>query len=143
MSARTALDHTPDELTYHGTSGEIAVFSAPSVSRPGARNFTYRDTVTGEAHCECKAAETGRPCWHLDWVHTAAVMLQVAPFVAGLDAPALCATGAAAGARIKGGTFTVTDLAVYHACRAEYRERRRKAAPAPLAVFPVARPLAA
>jgi len=36
MSARTAARHTADELAYHGTSGEIAVFS--SASRPGTRS---------------------------------------------------------------------------------------------------------
>ncbi len=137
MSARTVAQHTADELTYHGTSGEIAVFSAPSASRPGARNFVYRDTVTGEAHCECKGAECGRQCWHLDWLETAWLMTQVAGFVATLDAAALCATGTAAGARIKDGSAAVTDIAVYYQCRAEYR-RRKAAAPAPLVAFPVA-----
>ncbi len=141
MSARTAAQHTADELAYHGTSGEVAVFSAVSASRPGARNFTYRDTVTGEAHCECRGAECGRRCWHLDWLETAWIMSRVAPFIAGLDAIALCATGTAAGARIKDGSASVTDIAVYYQCRAEYR-RRKAAAPAPVVVLPVAAVLA-
>ncbi len=135
MSARTVAQHTPDELAYHGTSGEIAVFSSASASRPDARNFTYRDTVTGEAHCACRGAECGRRCWHLDWLETAWIMSRVASFVAALDAAALCATGTAAGARLAGGSASVTDLAVYHQCRAEYR-RRRAVAPAPAVVFP-------
>ena len=134
MSAKTAPQHTPDELTYHGTSHEIAVFTSASASRPGERNFTYRDVITGESYCECKGAECGRRCWHLDWLETAWIMVAVAPFVAALDAAALCATGTAAGARVKAGTFTVTDLAVYHQCRAEWR--RRKAAPAPVVALP-------
>lgn len=136
MSARTAAQHSPTELTYHGTSGEIAVFSSASASTPGARNFTYRDTVTGEAHCECRGAECGRQCWHLDWVHTAAIMTQVARFVASLNAAGLCATGQAAGARVKANSATVTDIAVYYQCRAEYR-RRRAAVPAPVISLPV------
>ncbi len=135
MSARTAAQHTADELTYHGTSGEIAVFSAASTSRPGARNFTYRDTVTGESYCECRGAECGRRCWHLDWLETAWIMTRVAPFVASLDAAALCATGSAAGSRLSDGSATVTDIAVYYQSRVEYR-RRRAAAPAPVIVFP-------
>ncbi len=135
MSAKTAVLHTADELTYHGTSGEVAVFSSASASRPGARNFTYRDTVTGEAHCECKGAECGRRCWHLDWLETAWLMTQVAGFVAALDRAALCATGTAAKARLDDGSATVTDIAVYYQCRAEYR---RKAVPAPVVLFPVA-----
>ncbi len=117
MSARTAAQHTADELAYHGTGGEIAVFSTPSASRPGARNFTYRDTVTGEAHCECKGAECGRRCWHLDWLETAWIMTRVASFVAALDAAALCATGTDAGARLADGSASVTDIAVYYQSR--------------------------
>ncbi len=135
MSARTAAQHTADELTYHGTSGEIAVFASASASRPRARNFTYRDTVTGEAHCECRGAECGRRCWHLDWLETAWIMTRVAPFVTSLDVAALHATGTAAGARLADGSATVTDIAVYYECRVEYR-RRRAAAPAPVLAFP-------
>ncbi len=135
MSARTAAQHTADELTYHGTSGEIAVFSVASASRPGARNFTYRDTVTGDAHCECRGAECGRRCWHLDWLETAWIMTRVAPFVVALDAAALRATGTAARTRLADGSATVTDIAVYYQCRVEYR-RRLAAAPAPLVAFP-------
>ncbi len=137
MSARTVAQHTADELAYHGTSGEIAVFSSAALAgRPGARNFTYRDTVTGEAHCACRGAECGRRCWHLDWLETAWVMSRVAPFVAALDAAALCATGTAAGARLAAGSASVTDIAVYHQCRAEYR-RRRAAVAAPVVALPV------
>jgi len=135
MSARTAAQHTADELTYHGTSGEIAVFSSVSASRPGARNCTYRDTVTGDAYCECMGAACGRRCWHLDWLETAWIMTRVAPFVAALDAAALCATGIAAGARLADGSATVTDIAVYYQSRVEYR-RRRAAAPVPVVAFP-------
>ncbi len=133
MTARTAAQHTADELTYHGTSGEIAVFSSASASRPGARNFTYRDTVTGDAYCECKGAECDRRCWHLDWLETAWLMTRVAGFVTALDRAALCATGTAAGARLADGSATVTDIAVYYQCRVEYR--RRAAAPAPPIAF--------
>ena len=137
MSARTAVQHTPDELVYHGVSGEVAIFSSASASRPGARNFTYRDTVTGEAHCECRGAECGRRCWHLDWLETAWIMTQVAGFVGGLDAAALCATGTAAKARLSDVSATVNDIVVYYQCRAEYR-RRKAAAPAKVVAFPVA-----
>ncbi len=136
MATRTAAQHTADELAYHGTSGEIAVFSSASASRPGARNFTYRDIVTGEAHCECRGAECGRRCWHLDWLETAWIMTRVVPFVASLDAAALCATGSAARSRLSDGSATVTDIAVYYQSRVEYR-RRRAAAPAPVVAFPI------
>jgi hypothetical protein len=64
-------------------------------------------------------------------------MTQVAGFVGGLDAAALCATGTAAKARLCDGSATVTDIVVYYQCRAEYR-RRKAVTPAPLVAFPVA-----
>lgn len=140
MSARSAARHTADELTFHGIRGEVAVFSARSASKPGQHNVIVRDVVTGEHHCDCKGAECGRRCWHADWLETAWLMTQVAPFVASLDRAALCATGIAAKARLADGSATVTDIAVYYQCRAEYR--RRKAAPAPVVAFPVAAVLA-
>lgn len=140
MSAKTAALHTADELTFHGIRGEVAVFSAKSASKPGTHNVIVRDIVTGEAHCECQGAACGRRCWHLDWLETAWLMTQVASFVATLDRAALCATGTAAKARLDDGSATVTDIAVYYQCRAEYR--RRKAAPAPVVALPVAAALA-
>lgn len=140
MSARTAAQHTPDELTFHGISGEIAVFSSASASLPGTRNFTYRDVITGEVYCECKGAACGRQCWHRDWIHTAWAMTQVAAFVASLAAAALCSVGEAAGEKVACGGATVTDTAVYYQCRVEYR--RRQAASALIASLPMV-PIAA
>ena len=135
MSAKTAALHTADELTYHGIRGEVAIFSAKSASKPGQHNVIVRDVVTGEYHCDCTGAECGRRCWHADWLETAWLMTQVAPFVATLDRAALCATGTAAKARLDDGSATVTDLAVYHQCRAAYR-RRRAAVAAPVVALP-------
>ena len=137
MSARTAAQHTADELTFHGIgSNGMAVFSSASASRPGARNWTYRDAATGEALCECRAAECGRSCWHLDLLETAWLMRAVAPFVAALAEDELLATATAARARLDDGTATRTALLVYFQSRAEWRERAAQAAPAPLLIFP-------
>jgi hypothetical protein len=132
MSARTAALHTPDELTYHGMRGEVAVFSAKSASRPGERNVIVRDVVTGESHCDCTGAECGRRCWHADWLETAWIMTQVAPFVASLGDDALLATGTAAKARMDDGSATVTDITTYYQCRVEWRKRERAAHAAPV-----------
>jgi hypothetical protein len=140
MSARTLAQHTPDELTYHGLRGEVAVFSAPSASRPGQRNVIVRDAITGEFHCDCKAADTGKRCWHADWLETAWLMREVAPFVAALADDELAATAAAAKARLDEGTGTRTDLLTYYQCRAEWRGRG--ACPpslSPVVALPVAR----
>ena len=135
MSARTVALHTPDELTFHGVRGEVAVFSAPSASQPGKHNIIVRDIVTGESHCDCTGAACGRRCWHADWLETAWIMTQVAPFVATLSDDQLLATGEAAKARMAGGDSTVTDLTTYYQCRAEWRRRAAQAAPALLRAF--------
>lgn len=127
MSAATMAQHKPTELTYHGTRDDVAIFSAPSTSRAGARNVIVRDVATGEAHCECRAAECGRQCWHLDWIETAWAMVQVAPFIASLDDAALVATGAAAARRCAANEQTATDIAVMWQARADYCRRQRAA----------------
>jgi hypothetical protein len=120
---RTAAQHTADELRYHGISGAIAVFSAPGASRPGERNFVYRDVVTGDAHCECKGAECGRLCWYLDNLEMAWLMRGVAPFVATLADDELLAAGTAVKARLEAGSGTRTDLLVWLQARVEWRAR--------------------
>lgn len=131
MSATTARQHTPLELTYHGTSRGVAVFSAPSASRPGQVNWAYLDTATGQVACECAGAQHGRRCWHEDLAPLAYALAQVAPFVAGLGDEALAATGAKAGATVAAGAATTTDAAVYWACKREWCRRRRAAAVVP------------
>ena len=129
MSAKTVALHTPDEMTYHGLRGDVAVFSAPSASKPGQRNVIVRDVTTGEHHCDCRGADCGRRCWHADWLETAWIMTQVAPFVATLSDDELLAAGIAAKARIDDGSATVTDITTYYQCRVEWRERAAYAAP--------------
>src|SRR5690349_9541238 len=99
MSARTAAQHTADELQFHGIRGEVAVWSAASKSKPGQRNVIVRDVVTGEFHCDCTGADTGKSCWHGDHLETAWLMRSVAPFVAALADDELLAVGVAAKAR--------------------------------------------
>lgn len=139
MSARTAALHTADELTFHGIRGEVAVFSAPSKSKPGTRNVIVRDVATGEFHCDCTGADTGRRCWHADHLETAWLMRDVAPFVAALADDELLATGTAAKARTEAGSGTRTDLLVWLQARVEWKARERAAtsAPAPVAMLPV------
>lgn len=128
MSAKTAAAHTPAELTYHGTSQDIAVLSSASVSRPGERNWTYLDIATNDAHCECRGAECGRRCWHMDLALAAYAMTRVAGFVELLSGGDLLATGQRAGILVATGAATITDTAVYWACKVEYARRCRRAA---------------
>lgn len=127
MSARTATQHTADELTYHGIRGEVAVFSARSKSRRGQRNVIVRDVLTGEHHCDCTGAAIGKRCWHADHLETAWLMTQVAPFVATLADDELLAAGQTAKARLTDGSATVTDLIMLYQARVEWRERQRAA----------------
>lgn len=136
MSAATAKQHQPTELTYHGTRDGVAVFSSASKSRPGERNFTYLDLGTMQVACECQAKQG--TCWHCDLVLTRWAMVQVAGFVAGLSDAALVEVGTAAGAAIAAQTHTATDIAVYHQSKVEWCKRARAAreAAALLAAFP-------
>jgi len=62
---RSVARHSPAELVPVAIAGDIVTLAAASASRPGAWNHTAYDLTTGTAHCECKAAQCGRPCWHL------------------------------------------------------------------------------
>src|SRR3954469_23832196 len=104
MTARTAALHTAAELRYVGRSEdrEIAWFAADSASTPGKVNTVAWDTVARVAHCDCKAAETGRhSCWHADLVEAAYLAELARQFVARLDGAALAATGRMARERMK------------------------------------------
>jgi hypothetical protein len=68
MSFTTAAHHEPKELEYVSADDvlNVVTFRAPSKSQAhGAYNYASLDVVTGEAHCSCKGAETGRECWHI------------------------------------------------------------------------------
>jgi hypothetical protein len=75
---KSALLHTPAELTFVtlDEAGEIAYFRSPSESKPGRHNVTAIEIATLETFCFCKAAECGRPCWHV--AHVAAAWRAVA-----------------------------------------------------------------
>jgi len=66
MSARTAAQHTPAELTFvscdHVTG--IVTYAAPSKHEAGRTNHVALDTTNGATLCDCKGAECGRTCWH-------------------------------------------------------------------------------
>ena len=68
MSARTAPLHRPAELALIGCEDRtgIAVFQAASAHDAARVNTTALDTITGQILCDCKGAEFGRVCWHMD-----------------------------------------------------------------------------
>lgn len=73
MSAKTLVNHHPRELRFVGADDitGIVAFTAASKSTPGKVNTVSLDTTTGERHCDCTGAESGKVCWHLDWVAAA------------------------------------------------------------------------
>ncbi len=73
MSARTAPQHTASELAFLGcddTTGIVA-FIARSRHDAGRANTVSLDTVTGATFCDCKGADCGRTCWHMDHIEAA------------------------------------------------------------------------
>lgn len=67
MSIKTAAAHTAAELTLvsaDATSGIVA-YTAPSAHDVARVNTVSLDTVTGDTHCDCRASECGRACWHV------------------------------------------------------------------------------
>jgi len=75
MSLRTALDHSPAELALHGCDDHsgIVVLIAPSRHDAHRINTVALDTTDGTTHCDCRASECNRRCWHAD--HAAAAWL--------------------------------------------------------------------
>ena len=75
---RSALPHTPSELTFVGLddAGEIAYFRSASKSHADRPNVTAIEIATLETFCFCKGAECGRTCWHV--AHIAAAWRAVA-----------------------------------------------------------------
>jgi hypothetical protein len=75
---RSALLHTPDELTFVAldAAGEIAYFTSASRSHTDRPNVTAIEIMTLDTFCFCKGAECGRTCWHI--IHVAAAWRKVA-----------------------------------------------------------------
>lgn len=77
--------HEASELRFadacHATN--IVHFTAASAHNASRVNTVAYDVLTGEALCDCKAAENGRACWHVKTVAAAWAnhpeMIKVAP----------------------------------------------------------------
>lgn len=68
MSTLTAPLHHPAELALHGCddhSGIVALV-APSKHDADRINTVALDTANGATHCDCKAGDCTRRCWHAD-----------------------------------------------------------------------------
>ena len=145
MTARTALQHTPDELRYVGcddTTG-IVHFTADSASVLGKVNTISYDTATGACHCDCTAAVVGRySCWHADLAPQAWAAHPAMQEVRWLSDARLEAYGRKLAAMVRtyaarSGRVLPMDAVNLTAARCEYRRRAARAAqPVPALVVP-------
>ena len=149
MSARTAPQHTADELTLvacdHVTG--IVAFAAPSKHDATRVNVVALDTTNGAVHCTCKGAECGRRCWHADHVLAAWLAAPAMRQVRWLTDAGLVRHGRKARAMVtiyavRTGRFRPADALSLIAARHEWRWRAARAAAAPATLAP-ALPLAA
>ncbi len=75
MSLRTAPLHRPAELALLGCDDHSGIVALIAPSRHDAHriNTVALDTTDGTTHCDCRASECNRRCWHAD--HAAAAWL--------------------------------------------------------------------
>jgi len=145
MSTRTAAQHTPAELRYHGcdeTTGIVA-FVADSHHQPGTLNTVSFDTTTGAIHCDCKGAQCHEDCWHADLVAVAWLASPAMQDVRWLTAARLVRYGTTAAAmvdtyRARIGRVLPLDAANLIAARSEWRRRAALATPVADADIPLA-----
>lgn len=135
MSFTSAAHHEPAELEYVSADdiNNLVTFRAVSVSGAnGGYNYASLDVASGEWHCSCKGAATGRECWHAAllqaaWdAHPARVLASrytTAQLLrAGVKAARMCRA-------YRGRTWRVlpADAVALVACRSVYLERKRAA----------------
>ncbi len=134
MSTLTAPLHSPAELALLGCddhSGIVALI-APSQHDATRVNTVALDTTNDTTHCDCKASECNRRCWHADYA-----------LAAWLAAPAMCAVRWLTDAqllrygnkhrlcvdtyRARTGRALPADVVALTAARCEWRRRRSAA----------------
>ncbi len=130
MSAVTKTLHSPAELTLIGCDDQtgIAVFQTASEHDAERVNTTTLDTSTGAISCDCRAADSGRVCWHAD--HIAAAWRQIPAMRACrfLSSTALINQGRKAAAMVatyrqRCGRPLQDDVLALVAARCEWRRR--------------------
>ena len=134
----TAAEHCPTELVYISCDeiNNLAYFVAESASTPGAFNVVGLDVLTGETHCNCRAAEVGRACWHCALVQAAWDGQAACLLAARYNAEQLAAAGNKAASmcrqyRARCGRPLPADALAVLACRCEYRKRQAVAVAQP------------
>ena len=133
MSAKTASQHSTSELQWIGKDAEMVFCTAPSSSQSGRVNTVALDTTTGATHCDCKAGDHDKMCWHRDLVRQRYIEEVARQYIATLATLAeVMAVGQQARALIEaaGVDASPLDLAMYQAARLAWHERAAQPAPA-------------
>jgi hypothetical protein len=131
MSIITAAYHCPTELVFVDADDLLNVvhFSAASKSNPSRVNTVALDVVTGETHCDCRAAECGKECWHQTLVMAAWEGSADVAYVARLNDEQLLTAGRKARAmcrsyRARCGRCLSDDQVLLLACTTVYYARQ-------------------
>ncbi len=131
MSVLTAPHHSPAELALHGCddrSGIVALV-APSKHDADRINTVALDTTDGATHCDCRAGECDRRCWHADhalaaWLASPAMLavrwLSDDQLLRYGNKHRLCVTSY----RARTGRALPDDVVALTAARREWRHRR-------------------
>jgi hypothetical protein len=133
MSYVTAADHCPTELEFVSADDVLNIVTYRAISRSGANgayNHASLDVHTGETHCSCKAAATGRECWHVTLLPAAFDAHPARTLAARYTSEQLLAAGTKAARMVRvyrRRTWRVlpADQVAVVACRAEWFRRRQ------------------
>ena len=120
------------DLTPTVRRGDIYYFTAASLSTPGKVNTVAYCPTDNSTHCDCYAAEYGRPCWHVRHVRTAWIVRLTRKEIAALDNSDLGILEREIAGRLAAGHDAEMNAAVYAAIGDEWADR--------LLRFPTARP---
>ncbi len=128
---KTAAAHVAAELTFCSadTTTGIVAYTAPSASQTGRVNTVSLDTATGDTHCDCRASECGRGCWHVALVARAWAQTMWTEGVQWLTDAQLVRSSSKARRMVDNYTARIgrsrsEDRVALLAARAEYRRRK-------------------
>jgi hypothetical protein len=135
MSFQSASHHEPAELTFVSADdiNNLVTFRAVSVSGSnGGYNYASLDVASGEWHCSCKGAATGRECWHgsllqAAWDAHPARVLASRYTTAQLLRAGVKAARMARVYRARAWRVLPADAVALVACRSVFLERKRAA----------------
>jgi hypothetical protein len=135
MSFQSAANHEPGELEYVSADDINNLVTFRAVSRSGANggyNYASLDVASGEWHCSCKGAATGRECWHASLLQAAWDAHPARVLASRYTTAQLLAAGTKAARMVRvyrrrGFRVLPADQVALVAARSVYLERKRAA----------------